>query len=341
MIVIMKVGASKAQVEAVVANIRAMRLDARVIVGQERTVIAVVGDDRSAIDRGALSVMDGVERTMPVLAPYKIASREVHPANTLIRLNGTAIGDTRIALIAGPRAVISRGQILELAHDLKEAGVLALSGGVFDPQPLHYASQGLGEKGLEYLAEAREQTGLPIVTEVAEPEMVPMVAQYADVLQIAAHNMQNYPLLNAVGESAHAILLRRGMVNTLEELLMAAEYILARGNQEVIVCEGGIRIYESYTNNVMLDINAVPVLKIKTHLPVFVDVSHAAGNRDSILSASKAAIAAGTDGLIIEVDQPASAAHSASDEARALNPEQFVRLIWDLRRVAEAVDRTM
>jgi 3-deoxy-7-phosphoheptulonate synthase len=340
MIVIMKVGATKAQVEAVIANIKTMRLDARVIVGEERTVIAVVGDDRSAIDRGVLSVMDGVERTMPVLAPYKIASREVHPADTLISLKGAAIGDTRIALIAGPRAVISRAQILELAHALKAAGAAALCGGVFDPQP-YYTSQGLGEKGLEYLAEAREQTGLPIVTEVAEPELVPMVARYADVLQIAPHNMQNYPLLNAVGESAHAILLKRGMVNTLEELLMAAEYILARGNQEVIVCEGGIRTYESYTNNITLDINAVPVLKAKTHLPVFVDSSHAAGNGHSILSASKAAIAAGADGLIIEVDQPANIARAASNEAHPVNPEQFVRLLQDLRRVAEAVDRTM
>jgi 3-deoxy-7-phosphoheptulonate synthase len=337
MIVIMQPGATKAQVAAVVANVKSMGLDARVIEGQERTVVAVVGDDRSALDRDALSSMDGVERTMPVLAPYKIASREVHPANTLIPLDGSSIGDRRIVLIAGPHAVNSRDQILEVAHALKKAGVAALCSGVFDPRP--YTFQKIGEEGLELLAEARQQTGLPIVTEVMEPDLVPMIARYADVLQIGSHNMQNYPLLNAVGDTQHAILLKRGMVNTLEELLMAAEYILSHGNHQVIVCEGGIRTYESYTRNTTFDINAVPVLKTKTHLPVIVDASHAAGHWAFVAAASKAAIAAGADGLIIEVDRrPGS---RSSDDAQVLNLDRFAKLVKELRRMAEAVDRTI
>ncbi len=338
MIVIMQVGATQAQVDAVVANVKSMGLDARVIVGEERTVVAIVGDDRSALDRDALSGMDGVERTMPVLAPYKIASREVHPANSVIPLNGSAIGDRKIALIAGPRTVTSREQILGVARALRDLGANALCGGVFDPKPLHYAFQGLGEQGLELLAEARAQTGLPVVTEVAEPELVPVVARYADVIQIGAHNMQNYALLNAVGESRRVILLKRGMVNTLEELLMAAEYILARGNLNVILCEGGIRTYESYTQNITFDINAVPVLKAKTHLPVIVDASHAAGNGQGIVAASKAAIAAGADGLTIEVDRCAA---PDADDSRALTPVQFAGLVTDLRRMAEAIDRAI
>ncbi len=339
MIVIMQQGATKAQVAAVVANVKSMGLDARVIEGQERTIVAVVGDDRSALDRDALSSMDGVERTTPVLAPYKIASREVHPANTLIHLDGAAIGDRKIVLIAGPRSVTSRDQILEVAHALKKAGAAALCSGVFDPRP--YSVQKLGEEGLELLAEARQQTGLPLVTEVMEPGLVPTVARYADVLQIGAHNMQNYPLLNAVGETQHAILLKRGMVNTLEELLMAAEYILARGNHQVMVCEGGIRTYESYTRNTTFDINAVPVLKTKTHLPVMVDASHASGHWAFAAAASKAAIAAGADGLIFEVDRRPGSKSSDADDVCALNLDRFARLVKDLRRMAEAVDRTI
>lgn len=338
MIVIMQLGATKAQVSAVVANVQSMGLSAHVIEGQERTVVAVVGDDRSAIDRDVLSAMDGVERMMPVLAPYKIASREVHPTNTLIALNSSQVGGKQVVLIAGPRMIGGRKAFIENAQALKKAGAKALCGNVYWPTDSPYDAQGPGESGLDILAEARRRTALPIVSEVMEPEAVPIIARCADVLQIGGQSMQNYPLLNAVGEAQCPVLLKRGVVNTLEELLMAAEYILSHGNRQVILCEGGIRTYESYTRNTTFDINAVPVLKAKTHLPVIVDVSYAAGYGEFVSAAAKAAVASGADGLIIEVDFK-GAAPAAPGESHAVSMEQFGTLVKDLRRVAEAVGR--
>ncbi len=339
MIIIMQAGATKTQVAAVVANVKSMGLDAHVIEGEERTVVAVVGNERGAVDRDTLGVMDGVERMMPVLAPYKMASREVHPANTLIPLNGAQIGDKQIVLIAGGRAVDSRAQLFDMAHALKAAGATALYSGGLASTP--YTAGGHSEAGLELLAEVRQQTGLPIVIEVAEPELVPTLARHVDILEVAAHNMQNYPLLNAVGDSQKTILLKRGIVNTMEELLMAAEYILSRGSERVILCEGGIRTYESYTNNITFDVNAIPVLKTKTHLPIIVDASHAAGDQQFAWALSKAAVAAGADGLIIEVECDPKVAAADQEEPHALSLDQFGKLVTDLRRVALAVDRTI
>ncbi len=339
MIVIMKPGATKTQVAAVVSGVKSLGLDAHVIEGQERTVIAVVGDDRSAIDRDTLSAMDGVERMMAVLAPYKIASREVHPLNTVIPLNGSPLGDKKVVIIAGPPFVETRDQLLETACALKEAGADVLAANVFGPTASPYDPQGLGEKGLEVLHEVRCQTGMPIITEVMEPELVPIMAQVADVLQIGGQNMQNYPLLNAAGESRHTILLKRGVVNTMEELLMAAEYILSHGNRQVILCEGGIRTFESYTKNITFDVNAVPVLKAKTHLPIVVDVNHAVGHWEFVAAAARAAVASGADGLIFQVTQRRKP--SDPEETEALRLDRFVSLVKALRRVAEAVGRAV
>jgi 3-deoxy-7-phosphoheptulonate synthase len=338
MIVVMKQGASTKQIAAVVAKIKEFGYEAHLSEGQERTIIGIVGEDRKLEEGDMLITMDGVERTMRVTSPYKLASRDFHPQNTTIALNGIKIGNGRVGVIAGPCSVESREQLLDTAHAVKEAGAIALRGGAYKPRSSPYAFQGLGEKGLEILAEAREITGLPIVTEVMEPALVPIVAKYADVLQVGARNMQNYALLNAVGEVQTPVLLKRGLSATMEELLLAAEYILARGNSRVMLCERGIRTYETYTRNTF-DINAIPVLKSKTHLPIIADPSHATGKAEYVAAASKAAVAAGADGLIIEVHCDPSKA--MSDGAQSLRPDHFAKLVSDLRRVAEAVDRTL
>jgi 3-deoxy-7-phosphoheptulonate synthase len=338
MIVIMQVGASAKQIAAVVTRIEQMGLKAHLSEGQERTIIGVVGDDRVAADRDSLSLLDGVERTMRVSHPYKIASREFHPLDTLVPLNGMKVGENKLALIAGPCSVESRDQLMETARAVKEAGATALRGGAFKPRTSPYSFQGMGEAGLELLAEARELTGLPVVTEVMEPGLVPLVAKYADVLQIGARNMQNYALLHAAGESQHTVLLKRGMMSTMEELLMAAEYILSHGNHRVMLCERGIRTFETYTRNTF-DINAIPVLKQRTHLPIIADPSHATGRWEYVGAAAKAAVAAGADGLIMEVH--CNPEQALSDGAQSLRPEKFAKLVKELRRVAEAVDRTI
>jgi len=338
MIVIMQVGATTKQISAVIARIKEMGLEAHLSEGQERTVIGLVGDDRVVADGDALSIMEGVERTMRVSAPYKIASREFHPADTMVPLNGMEVGSKQLVLIAGPCSVESRQQLLETAHAVKEAGATALRGGAFKPRTSPYSFQGMGEEGLELLVEAREATGLPIVTEVMEPGLVPLVCKYADVLQIGARNMQNYALLNAVGESQHTVLLKRGMMSTMEELLMSAEYILSHGNHRIMLCERGIRTFETYTRNTF-DINAIPVLKAKTHLPVIADPSHAVGRWEYVPAIAKAAVAAGADGLIMEVH--CNPEQALSDGAQSLRPEKFAKLVKELRLIADAVGRTI
>lgn len=338
MIVIMQAGAGTRQIAAVVARIKELGYEAHLSEGKERTVIGVVGEDRKLENGDELSLMDGVERVMRVTAPYKLASREFRPTNTHVQLGDVAVGDTRLTLIAGPCSVESRDQLMETAQAVKEAGATALRGGAYKPRSSPYSFQGMGEEGLELLAEARELTGLPVVTEVMDPALVPLVAKYADVLQVGARNMQNYTLLNAVGESGHTVLLKRGLMSTMEELLMSAEYILSHGNNKVMLCERGIRTFETYTRNTF-DINAIPVLKSKTHLPVIADPSHATGKWEYVGAASKAAIAAGADGLIMEVH--CNPEKALSDGAQSLRPEAFAKLVTQMRRVAEAVDRTL
>ena len=335
MIVVMKPGASKAQVVNVTARIEQLGCRCRVSEGQERTIIGVIGNGRS-LDREAMERLDGVEQTVPVLRPYKLASRDFHPEDTVVPVNGLAVGGRKFVVMAGPCAVEGREELLEAARAVREAGAHMLRGGAFKPRTSPYSFQGLGEQGLRILAEARRETGLPVVTEVMTPEQVPLVTTYADVLQVGARNMQNYSLLHAVGEAQRPVLLKRGLMSTIEELLMSAEYILSHGNERVILCERGIRTFEKLTRNT-LDINAVPLLKQLSHLPVVVDPSHATGRWDLVVPVSRAAVAAGADGLLIEVHPEPSAA--LSDGGQSLKPEVFARLMDELRAVAHAVGR--
>ena len=337
MIVVMKQGATKTQVANVAARIQQSGCRAHISEGTEHTIIGIVGNGRP-LDREQLERLDGVERTVPILRPFKLASRDFHPQNTVVKVNGISIGGPQLIVMAGPCAVESREQMMETAHAVKVAGAHVLRGGAFKPRTSPYSFQGLGEKGLRILAEAREETGLPIITEVMEPQAVPLVTTYADILQIGARNMQNYALLHAVGESQRPVMLKRGMMSTVEELLMAAEYILSHGNERVILCERGIRTFETYTRNT-LDISAVPLLKQLGHLPVVVDPSHGTGKWDLVEPVSRASVAAGADGLIIEVHPHPERA--LSDGAQSLKPARFAALMASLRPVAEAVGRTL
>jgi len=337
MIVVMQNGATKEQIQAVVRRVHELGFRPHLSEGQERTIIGVIGDERP-VDDSVFRLMDGVEKVVRILKPYKLASRDFHPENTIVPINGVRIGDRSVVIIAGPCAVESREQILETAQAVKEAGAHILRGGAFKPRTSPYSFQGLGYKGLELLAEAKAATGLPIITEVMAPEQVPMVAEVADILQVGTRNMQNYNLLPALGALGRPVLLKRGMMSTMEELLMSAEYILSHGNYRVILCERGIRTFEPYTRNT-LDISAVPVLKEATHLPVVVDPSHAAGRWEWVTSLSLAAIAAGADGLEVEVHPHPDKA--LSDGAQSLRPERFAEMVARARQVAEAVGRTV
>lgn len=335
MIIIMRHDATAKQIAEVVQRVESRGLRVNISRGEERTLIGVIGDDRP-VDRTQFEQLDGVEKTVPILKPFKLASREMHPKDTLVPLDGIKVGGPQIAIIAGPCSVESREQILESAFAVKEAGAIALRGGAYKPRTSPYSFQGLGEKGLELLAEAREATGLPIVTEAMSPEQVPLVARYADVIQIGARNMQNYPLLMAAGDAGRTVLLKRGMMSTIEELLMSAEYVMAQGNSRVILCERGIRTFEKYTRNTT-DINAIPVLKQLSHLPVILDPSHGTGKWEYVIPVARAAVAAGADGVIVEVHPHPEEA--LSDGGQSLRPEQFAQMVHEVRRVAEAVGR--
>ncbi len=336
MIVVMKPGSTAAQVEHVVSLVKEMGLKENVIVGTERTVVAVIGNDRFK-DRSVLESVAGVDKVVPILAPYKMASREVKKERSVVAVGDKAsIGGTKVGVIAGPCSVESRQQTLEIAHAVKEAGAIGLRGGAFKPRTSPYAFQGLAEEGLKILAEAREQTGLAIVTEVMAIDQVKMVADYSDVLQVGARNMQNFNLLNAVGEQRKPVLLKRGMSATLEEFLLAAEYIMAKGNSQVMLCERGIRTYEEYVRNT-LALAAVPELHRVSHLPVVIDPSQGTGKSHLVDSMCRAAVAAGADGLIIEVHNDPE--HAMTDGAQSITPKQFEEMMKAIRRIALAVDR--
>ncbi len=335
MMIVMNVEATPAQVEAVVARIEANGFKPIVLHGEERKVIAVVGNNPYQT-REQYVFLPGVDRVMPISRPYKVASREFMPQNSIFSVGDLQIGGDAIVIMAGPCAVESRTQLLEVAQAVKEAGAQVLRGGAYKPRTSPYTFQGLGEEGLEILAEARELTGLPIVTEVTSPELVPLVAKYSDILQIGARNMQNFALLNAAGQSMHPVLLKRGNSATIEELLMAAEYILSHGNRRVMLCERGIRTFETSTRNTT-DINAIPVLKSQTHLPVMLDPSHSTGRWEFVTPVARAGIAAGADGLIIEVHQDPAVA--LSDGAQSLKPERFAQLVRQVRAIARDVER--
>jgi 3-deoxy-7-phosphoheptulonate synthase len=338
MIVVMKQGSSPKQVEHVVQLVREMGLKENVIVGEERTVIAVIGNDRFK-DRSVMESADGVEKVVPILAPYKMASREVKKERTVVPMGDNPlakVGGKRIGVIAGPCSVENKAQLLEIAHAVKEAGAVGLRGGAFKPRTSPYAFQGLAEKGLELLALARQETGLAVVTEVMAIDQVELVAKYADVLQVGARNMQNFNLLNAVGEANKPVLLKRGLSATLEEFLLAAEYIMAKGNPNVMLCERGIRTYEEYVRNT-LALAAIPELHRVSHLPVVSDPSQGTGKSYLVDSMCRAAVAAGADGRIIEVHNDPE--HPQTDGAQSITHQQFGEMMKSIRRIAAAVDR--
>lgn len=337
MIVIMRAGATPAEIEHVTERVSELGYQVHLSRGTERTIIGIIGDERP-LDPALFEVMDGVERTVGILPPFRLASREFRPDNTVIRLGNVTIGGQRLHVMAGPCSVESREQLLETAHAVKEAGATLLRGGAYKPRTSPYSFQGMGLKGLEILAEAREETGLYIVTEVMSPDKVPLVAEYADVLQVGARNMQNYDLLKAVGKSQKPVLLKRGMMSMVEELLMSAEYIMASGNYNIMLCERGIRTFETYTRNTT-DINAIPALKHLSHLPVIGDPSHGTGKWALVAPVAKALVAAGADGLMIEVHH--SPEHALSDGAQSLKPERFAELMHQVKLVAEAVGRAL
>jgi 3-deoxy-7-phosphoheptulonate synthase len=337
MIVVMKPGANQRQIDHVIERIEDLGLRSHVIVGTDRTVIAALGEKRDGAKQ-ALETGDGVEKVVPILAPFKMASTEVKQERSQVGANGLQVGGTRIGVIAGPCSVESREQILEIAGIVREAGATGLRGGAFKPRTSPYSFQGMKEKGLQLLAEARAKTGLAIVTEVMAPEHVELVAGYADVLQVGARNMQNYPLLETVGESGLPVLLKRGPSATMEEFLLAAEYILKTGNTQVMLCERGIRTFEDHTR-FTLPLASVPYLHQTTHLPVVVDPSHGTGKASLVATMARAAVAAGADGLIVEVHPDPEKA--LSDGFQALTPAAFRQMMAECRQIAAAVGREL
>jgi 3-deoxy-7-phosphoheptulonate synthase len=337
MIIIMRKGATQSEVQSVTQRIEEMGFKAHLSVGEERTIIGIIGDERP-LSQVPLDVFEGVERIVPILQPFKLASRDFSPQNTVVEVHGVPIGGKELAIIAGPCAVENRELLRETVQAVKAGGAKLLRGGAFKPRTSPYSFQGLGVEGLKLLAEMRDEFGLGVVTEVMSPSDVEVVAKYSDMLQIGARNMSNFSLLREAGDSGAPVLLKRGMSATIQELIMAAEYILAQRNYQVVLCERGIRTYETSTR-FTLDINAVPVVKQLTHLPIIVDPSHGTGKWDLVGAVSKAAIAAGADGLIVEVH--AHPEKAMSDGAQSLRPEVFTQLMGELRRVAKAVDRVL
>jgi 3-deoxy-7-phosphoheptulonate synthase len=337
MIVVMKRDATAAEKERVYGEIHRAGLRYQAIEGVERTVIGVIGTQPDTA-RLYVEVLPGVEKVIPILKPYKLSSRELKKDTTVIPVNGIQIGGNGVVVAAGPCSVEDEESLLSVAKSVKESGAALLRGGAFKPRTSPYSFQGHGEPALKYLARAREETGLPIVTEVMDTKDIPLVAGYADILQVGARNMSNFSLLKALGDQSKPVLLKRGRASTVTEMLMSAEYILSGGNMNVILCERGIRTFENGTRNT-LDISAVPALKEATHLPVFVDPSHGTGRREYVEAMSRAAIAAGADGLLVEVHHSPETA--LSDGEQSLRPEDFARLMQSVGRIAEAVGRTV
>lgn len=339
MIIVMKAGATKRELDEVLRRIKELGYKPHVIHGTTRNVIGAIGDERGKFVLQSLELMQGVESVVPILKPYKLASREVKKERSIVPISDTvSIGGKSVVVMAGPCAVESEEQILDVALSVKRAGAHVLRGGAFKPRTSPYAFQGMKAEGLRLLAEARAKSGLPIVTEVVNPETAEVVAEYADILQIGTRNAQNFELLKKLGQLRKPVLLKRGMSMTIQELLMSAEYIMSEGNHAVILCERGIRTFETATRNT-LDLSAIPVLKENTHLPVVVDPSHATGNYRYVAPLSFAAVAAGADGLLIEVHPDPE--HALSDGPQSLIPDKFALMMEQLRLFAEVAGRTL
>ncbi|MGH7378911.1 MAG: 3-deoxy-7-phosphoheptulonate synthase [Candidatus Methylomirabilales bacterium] len=336
MVIVMKPGAREEDLREVMARVEALGYHPHVIRGTTRSVVAAVGDERGKARLQALEALAGVESVVPILQPFKLASRETRAARTVVRVGSLEIGGDRLHVMAGPCSVESEEQLLTVARAVREAGATILRGGAFKPRTSPYAFQGLAEDGLKLLAAAREATGLKVVTEVLNPRDLEVVARYTDILQVGARNVQNFALLKEVGEIRKPVLLKRGMSTTIQEYLMSAEYILSAGNTDVILCERGIRTFETATR-FTLDLNAVPVLQKLTHLPIIVDPSHGTGHWEYVPALAKAAVAVGADGLMIEVHPKPEEA--LSDGIQSLKPARFAHLMSDLQAVAKAVGR--
>ncbi len=337
MIIVLKPNATESQIKHIVSKVKSLGLKPMISRGIERTIIGVIGEE-DLLRVQPMEIFPGVEKVIPVLAPYKLVSREFKPSDTVVEVNGIKIGGKRIVVMAGPCAVENYELLLSVAKSVKKAGALLLRGGAFKPRTSPYSFQGLGEEGLKFLVEAKKRTGLPVVTELMDVRDLEVVERHADLIQIGARNMQNFDLLKEVGRSKKPVLLKRGMASTVKDWLLSAEYILQNGNFNVILCERGIRTFETETRFTQ-DLSAIPIIKSLSHLPVVVDPSHAAGRWGLVPALAKAAVAAGADGLLIEV-------HSKPEEAlcdgpQAMLPEKFAKLMTELRRLGRAVGREL
>jgi 3-deoxy-7-phosphoheptulonate synthase len=337
MIVVMKTGCSQDEISGVKNRIEDAGLKAHISEGMEHTVIGVLGQAFPEL-RDTLELLSGVEQVIPVSKPYKLASREFHPQDTIVELNGVAIGGNEVVVMAGPCAVESEEQLLATARAVKAAGATVLRGGAFKPRTSPYQFRGLGESGLAMLSQAGKETQMPIITEVMAPQHVDIVAKYADILQIGARNMQNFVLLDEVGKTKKPVLLKRGLSSNIQEWLLAAEYILAQGNEQVILCERGIRTFENYTRNTM-DVSAIPIVEKVSHLPIIADPSHATGKWYLVSPLALAAIAAGADGLLVEVHPNPDLA--LADGPQSLTFNNFRLLMSQLLPIAEAINRKL
>lgn len=337
-IIVLRPGASSKELHNITKKLESKGFKANISKGTERTVIGVIGDTSKITEEesSAFEAMPGVEKVHRIIKPYKLASKDFKSEKTTIKIGKNVIGGKKIHVIAGPCAVEDKATLLKIAQEVKKAGATFIRGGAFKPRTSPYSFQGLGEEGLKILAEVRKKTGLPVVTELMDPRDIYLILKYADVIQIGARNMQNFRLLQEVGSHNKPVIIKRGLSATIKELLMAAEYIMAQGNNNVILCERGIRTFETETRNT-LDLNAVPVLKNLTHLPVIVDPSHGTGKWDLVAPMAKAAIAAGADGLMIEVHT--NPADALSDGEQSLKPTKFKTLMKELKVIAKAVGR--
>ena len=336
MIIVLRPEATKKEIDHIIDKVKKLGLKPMVSKGVERTIIGVIGEE-DILRVQPLEAYPGVEKVMPILKPYKLVSREFKQEDTIIKVDkGVEIGGKKIVVMAGPCSVENKALLLRIAKSVKKSGAVMLRGGAFKPRTSPYSFQGLGEEGLEYLKETKKMTGLPIVTELMDPRDTPLLEKYADVIQIGARNMQNFNLLKEVGHSKKPVLLKRGISSTIKELLMSAEYILSEGNFNVVLCERGIRTFEDHTR-FTLDVSAVPIIKSLSHLPVIVDPSHATGKWGLVSPCAKAAVAAGADGLLIEVHP--NPEEALSDGAQSLLPEKFDTLMKELKKIAEAVGR--
>jgi 3-deoxy-7-phosphoheptulonate synthase len=338
MLVVMKHGATTAEIDAVVAAIEEMGYEARPMPGAQRTAVGLVGND-GRVDSSRISALSGVAQVIHVTQPYKQVSREWRPENTIVTIApGVEVGGNEVVIMAGPCSVESEAQIVLAAQQVKAGGASCLRGGAFKPRSSPYSFQGLGEIGLEYLATARKETGLAIVTEAMDEAGAELVAEYADCIQIGARNMQNYSLLKFVGTLGKPVLLKRGLAATINDLLLSAEYVLANGNENVILCERGVRTFDPATRN-MFDLTAIPIVQQLSHLPIVADPSHGTGIRDKVLPMARAAVAAGANGVLVEVHP--NPERALSDGAQSLYPEQFAQLVGELRAIAAAIGRTI